>query len=96
MLALTKRLIAVRRTYPDFTDPRFEQGRALSDDEAGWLVLERGDMIMVINFHDRATEVDVGRTVNPVITLGQVEVTGDVVRLGPHSAIAATAAQHKI
>ncbi|HEX5383991.1 MAG TPA: DUF3459 domain-containing protein, partial [Propionibacteriaceae bacterium] len=91
LLALTKQLIAIRRTYPDFTDPRFDQGRALSDDEAGWLILERGDMIMVINFHDRPTEVDLGRAVDPVIILGDIEVAGDVVRLGSHSAIAALA-----
>ena len=60
LLDLTRRLISIRRTYPDFTDPSFDQGRALSNDEAGWLLLERGDMIMVVNFRDRPTEVDVG------------------------------------
>jgi hypothetical protein len=45
----------------------------------------------VINFHDRPTEVDLGRAVDPVITLGHIEVAGDVVRLGSHSAIAARA-----
>jgi len=91
LLDLTRRLIKVRRTYPDFTDPRFDQGRAVSNDEAGWLLLERGNMIMAVNFRDRATEVDVGRPVDPVITLGQVEVVGDMVQLGPHSGVAADA-----
>ena len=40
LLELTRRLISIRRTYPDFTDPSFDQGRALSNDEAGWLLLE--------------------------------------------------------
>ena len=31
--ALTTRLLEIRRTYPDFTDPRFDQGRAVSDDD---------------------------------------------------------------
>jgi maltooligosyltrehalose trehalohydrolase len=93
LLALTRRLITIRRTYPDFTDPNFDQGRALSNDEGGWLLLERGEMIMVANFSDRPTEVDVGRAVDPVITIGQIEVAGDVVRLGPHSAAAADATQ---
>jgi maltooligosyltrehalose trehalohydrolase len=92
LLDLTKRLISIRRRYPDFTDPRFDQGHAVSNDEAGWLLMERGDMIMVVNFRDRPTEVDVGRTVDPVITLGKIEVAGDVVRLGPHSAVAADVA----
>jgi maltooligosyltrehalose trehalohydrolase len=93
LLALTRRLITIRRTYPDFTDPNFDQGRARSNDEGGWLLLERGEMIMVVNFSDRPTEVDVGRAVDPVITIGQIEVAGDVVRLGPHSAVAADATQ---
>jgi maltooligosyltrehalose trehalohydrolase len=92
-LAFTRRLITIRRTYPDFTNPSFDQGRALSSDEGGWLLLERGDMIMVVNFRDRPTEVSVGRAVDPVITIGKIEVVGDVVRLGPHSAVAADATQ---
>jgi maltooligosyltrehalose trehalohydrolase len=93
LLAFTRRLITIRRTYPDFTNPSFDQERALSSDEGGWLLLERGDMIMVVNFRDRPTEVSVGRAVDPVITIGQIEVVGDVVRLGPHSAVAADATQ---
>jgi maltooligosyltrehalose trehalohydrolase len=94
LLALTKRLIEIRHTYPDFTDPRFDQGRAMSDDEAGWLLIERGEMIMVINFRDHPTEVDVGRTVAPVLTIGQVEVAADLVRLGPHSAMTSDVTEH--
>ena len=96
LLDLTRRLIAIRRSYPDFTDPRFEQGRAVSNDEAGWLLLERGDIVMVVNFGDRATEVDIGRPVDPVIIIGQVEVSGDVVKLGPSSAVAADTTQHPV
>jgi len=59
-------------------------------------LLERGDMIMVVNFRDRPTEVDVGRAVEPVITIGQIEVADHVVRLGPHSAMAADATQPRI
>jgi maltooligosyltrehalose trehalohydrolase len=96
LLDLNRRLITIRRSYPDFTDPRFEQGRAVSNDEAGWLLLERGDMVMVVNFGDRATEVNVGRPVEPVIIIGQVEVSGEIVTLGPCSAVAADATQHPL
>jgi hypothetical protein len=51
---------------------------------------------MVVNFGDLPTEVDVGRAVEPVLTIGQVEVVGAVVRLGPHSAVAADATEHRI
>jgi maltooligosyltrehalose trehalohydrolase len=96
LLELTRRLITIRRSYPDFTNPSFEEGRAQSNDEAGWLRLERGDMVMVVNFGDRATEVNLGRPVDPVIIIGQVEVSGDVVKLGPSSAVAADATQHPV
>ena len=61
LLKLTTRLIEIRHTYPDFTDPRFDQGHATSDDEDGWVLIERGKMIMAVNFHDHPTEVEVGR-----------------------------------
>ena len=53
-------------------------------------------MIMVINFRDHPTEVDVGRAVAPVIIIGDIEVAGDVVRLGPHSALTADATQQRL
>jgi maltooligosyltrehalose trehalohydrolase len=96
LLALTKQLIDIRHMYPDFTDPRFDEGRAVSNDEHGWLLLERGNMIMVVNFHERPTEVNVGQTVEPVITIGDVHVAGEVVKLGPHSGVAADATRHRI
>jgi maltooligosyltrehalose trehalohydrolase len=90
-LALTTRLLEIRRTYPDFTDPRFDQGRALSDDQEGWLLLERGDMIMAINFADQPTEVWVGRELEVLLILGEVEIRDETVHLGRHSALAAQA-----
>jgi maltooligosyltrehalose trehalohydrolase len=89
LLELTRRLIEIRHTYPDFTDPRFDQGRAVSNDEAGWLFVERGDMIMVINFSDQPTEVRIDRSAVAVITIGKADVAGTLIRLGPHSAVAA-------
>jgi maltooligosyltrehalose trehalohydrolase len=89
LLALTTRLLALRRTYPDFTDPRFDVGRAESDDEAGWLLLERGAMTIVVNFSDRPAVVPVERELSPVFTLGEAEVTDGEVRLATYSALAA-------
>ena len=88
---MTTQLLEIRRTYPDFTDPRFDQGRSLSDDQEGWLLLERGEMIMVVNFADQPTEVGVGRELEPLLILGEVEIRNETVRLGPHSALAAQA-----
>jgi maltooligosyltrehalose trehalohydrolase len=89
LLALTTRLLELRRTYPDFTNPRFDQGRAVSDDDHGWLLVERGEMTVVVNFGAEPTEVPLERSLEPVLVLGEVEVTDDRVRLGPHSALAA-------
>ena len=88
LLGLTTRLLEIRRTYPDFTDPRFDAGRAEYDD-AGWLLLERGAMSLVVNFADRPATVALERNLSPVLVLGEVEVADREVRLGPHSALAA-------
>jgi maltooligosyltrehalose trehalohydrolase len=94
LLDLTTRLLEIRKSYPDFTDPRFDAGAAESDDEAGWLLLERGSMTLVVNFADRPTTVPgVERELSPVLVLGEVEVAGTEVRLGPYSALAAQAPQ---
>jgi maltooligosyltrehalose trehalohydrolase len=87
LLAFTTRLMELRRTYPDFTDPRFDQGRSISDDEAGWLLIQRGEMVMVINFSDQSTEVGLDSPLESVITVGKTELSAENVRLGPHSAL---------
>ncbi len=93
LLALTSRLLELRRTYPEFTDPRFDQGRALTDDDGGWLLLARGDMVMVVNFSDTPAEVEVGGLVESLLQIGSLRLTGDVVRLGGHSALLARSAE---
>jgi maltooligosyltrehalose trehalohydrolase len=94
LLDLTTRLLKIRRTYPDFTDPRFDAGRAESDDEVGWLLLERGSTTLVVNFGDRpATVPVVERELSPVIVLGDSQVADGEVRLGPYSALAAQTPQ---
>ncbi len=89
LLDLTTRLLEIRKTYPDFTDPRFDAGAARSDDDAGWLLLERGAMTMVVNFSDSPAKVSVERELVPVIAVGDAEVVDGEVHLGPHSGLAA-------
>ena len=48
-------------------------------------------MIMVVNFADQPTEVGVGRELEALLILGEVEIRNETVRLGPHSALAAQA-----
>ncbi len=94
LLRLTGRLIELRRTYPDLTDPRFDTGQSLSDDEAGWLLVARGEMVMVVNFSDTRSDVEVGGGVESLLEIGEATLDGEVVRLGPHSAILAKGRPH--
>ncbi|HEY5820713.1 MAG TPA: malto-oligosyltrehalose trehalohydrolase [Propionibacteriaceae bacterium] len=92
LLRLHERLLEIRRTYPDFTDPRFDQGRSLSDDDAGWLLIARGEMVIVVNFSDTPAEVPVGGDVESLLEIGSVAIEGDTVRLEGHSALLAKGA----
>ena len=92
LLGLTRRLLELRRSYPDLTDPRFDAGTAGWDDEAGWLRLERGTMTIAVNFSDAPTAVPVSRKLDAVLELGEVKTTEGEVRLGPHSALVARTA----
>ncbi|HLL61892.1 MAG TPA: malto-oligosyltrehalose trehalohydrolase [Propionibacteriaceae bacterium] len=89
LLDLTTRLLEIRRTHPDFTDPRFYAGLARYDDDAGWLLVERGSTTLVVNFADAPTKVSVGRELVPVVTVGEADVVDGQVHLGPHSGLAA-------
>ncbi len=92
LFMLCTRLLELRRTYADFTDPRFDQCRALSDDDAGWLLIARGEMIIAVNFSDHDAEVSVGGAVESLLEIGTLSIDGDTVRFGPHSALVAKGA----
>ena len=49
--------------------------------------MHRGDMTLVVNFRDTATEVDAERELESVFTVGHASTAGGAVRLGPHSAL---------
>jgi maltooligosyltrehalose trehalohydrolase len=87
LLALVTRLLELRRSYPAFTDPRFDAGRARSDDEEGWLVLERDNMAIVVNFSQTPAVVTLDDDVSSVLEVGTVAVDGATVRLEGTSAL---------
>jgi maltooligosyltrehalose trehalohydrolase len=87
LLALITRLLELRRSYPAFTDPRFDAGRARSDDEEGWLVLERDNMAIVVNFSQTPAVVTLDDDVSSVLEVGTVAVDGATVRLEGTSAL---------
>ena len=66
---------AAARTYPDFTDPRFEHSRpAATDDDEGWLLIERGAMVVVVNFGAEDAVVTVADGLELVLTVGDAGV----------------------
>lgn len=89
LLALTTELLKVRHRYPDLTDPRFDHGQATSDDDAGWLLIERGEVVIAANFSDTSSEIALSGPVEAIITVGDASVDGDRLKLAGHSAITA-------
>ncbi|SDT28746.1 maltooligosyl trehalose hydrolase [Friedmanniella luteola] len=88
LLELTTELLRIRRSHPDLTDPRFDHGRATSDDDGGWLKLERGAVVVVANFSATPSEVEAGGgALETLVTVGDVSTEGDLVRLAGHSAV---------
>jgi maltooligosyltrehalose trehalohydrolase len=87
LLALQTELLRIRHSYPDLTDPRFDHGEASSSDEQGWLLVERGEVVIVANFSDTPSEVTLAGPVESLVTVGEVSVEDDRVTLGAHSAI---------
>jgi maltooligosyltrehalose trehalohydrolase len=87
LLEFYRRLIAMRRTFPDLTDPRFSRCVTSFSDEDGWLMVERGEMVLVVNFSGSASEVTLPRAASTVLQVGDVQVFGDSVKLGGHSAL---------
>jgi malto-oligosyltrehalose trehalohydrolase len=52
LLAWYRELIALRRTRPELTDPRLDRVAVRYDEEARWLVLERGRLLIVASLGD--------------------------------------------
>ncbi len=89
LLAFNARLLEIRRSYPDLSDPRFDRALANADDETDWLVVERGEMIIAVNFGPEPNDLQVPHIEEVVLTVGGVEVQGGDFTLAPHSALVA-------
>ena len=85
LLAINRELIALRRTLPQLRDPRFASVDVRYDDQDGWLVLRRGDLLIVLNFSE--LPVRIAEPLGTVLfSCGEVDATGDAVQLGPWAA----------
>lgn len=57
LLQLYKDLIALRRSTPELTDPRFSTTAVEYSEDDGWLVLYRGQVAVAVNFDDGSSLV---------------------------------------
>lgn len=86
LLTRYRELIKLRRTRPEFTDPRLDRVLAQADDERGLLQVRRDRLLLVINFSDRDADVDTGPIGDPLIIVGDAIPAATTMRLGRHSA----------
>ena len=87
LLELNRRLLELRREYPDLTDPRFDQAAVSFDDEQHWLVVQRGNVIIAVNFGVETIEITLPFVVKSLLDIGEVSGTDELAQLGPHSAL---------
>ena len=88
LLDLHRRLIRLRRTHPDFCNPRFDSGTATSDDDEGWLLVERGAVALLINFRGGEVELPLEGACEELLTVGRSRLSEGSVWLAPQSAVA--------
>jgi maltooligosyltrehalose trehalohydrolase len=60
-------LIALRRRRPELTDPRLDQVRVTFDEDARWLLVHRGALLIAANLGDGTVEIPVA---SGVVLLG--------------------------
>jgi maltooligosyltrehalose trehalohydrolase len=87
LLDLYRRLLQLRREHPDLTDPRFDHGTATSDHLRGWLLVERGQMIIAANFSAELAKIELPFAIEPLLEVGEAALSGPQAELAPHSAL---------
>ena len=91
LLAFYRDLAALRRSHPDFMDPRFDQIAVSFDAAEGWLRLHRGGTKILINLGERSVRVPAGGgEVVLSFAAGPDAVQGrlpNALQLAPHSVV---------
>ena len=85
LLALYTALLHLRRTQPALTDPRFSHTRCICNEDERWLVVERGQLRVVVGLADAPVDVTVDID-DPVVLLATRDDI--VVRSGTRSGAA--------
>src|SRR5690606_31889192 len=69
-----RRLIALRHTHPDLTDPDLADIKVAYDEEARWLAFRRGDVRVAVNLGKEPAEIPLGT--RPARVLAAWDETG--------------------
>ena len=72
MLAWYRALLTLRRTRPELTDPRLDRVAVSFDEAAGWFVLNRGGLRVVVNLAGSAQDVPLDGLVRAVLLTSSV------------------------
>ena len=67
MRAFYSRLIALRKTTPDLTDPSLDHTSVAFDEEKRWLTLQRGTITLAVSFADEAQTVPLPQSATSLI-----------------------------
>jgi maltooligosyltrehalose trehalohydrolase len=85
MLAVHRELARLRRELPELTDPSFAHVRCQADEAARFFTMERGPLVVLVNFGDRPITAEVGEVEVLFETESGVEVVGGVLALPAHA-----------
>ena len=87
ILAVYRDLLRLRRSWPQLTDPRFDRVGVSCDEDARWLLLDRGGLQIIVNLGDGVATVPVRAHGGLLLaTSDAVAIGADSVELRPHSA----------
>jgi maltooligosyltrehalose trehalohydrolase len=85
MLDLYRSLIALRRAEPDLADPQLDLIEVSFDEDARWLVIRRGALLVVVNLASSGQLVELSST-ELLLTTGAANLVADGIELGPQTA----------
>ncbi|MWV49873.1 malto-oligosyltrehalose trehalohydrolase [Rathayibacter sp. VKM Ac-2803] len=74
ILGVYRELAALRRRFPELTDPRFGSVEVALDEQARWLTLGRGRVTIAINVGDAAARVPLPEVAESLLGVGEYAV----------------------
>jgi maltooligosyltrehalose trehalohydrolase len=84
MLAWYRELIALRRAYPELTDPRLDHTHVDYDEDARWLVAHRGRLRIATNLGEESRRLPMPTAATLLAASGPgVAIDGDMLTLPP-------------